>query len=354
MTEKTTDYFDDQGNFEDSNDLYEHYHLSVDSGQIPMRIDKFLSIKLGKASRSRIQAAAGADRILVNGKSVKSSYKIKPDDEISVVFDFPRRELELTPENIPLNIQYEDDQLMVINKPAGLVVHPGHGNYTGTLANGLVYYLKGLPMFSNSDDVRPGLVHRIDKNTSGLLVIAKTEEAKVNLSHQFFLKTTKRKYIALVWGRFTEKEGTIDANIGRSRKNRQIFTVYDDQEMGKHAVTHYKVLEEFGYVTLIECQLETGRTHQIRVHMKYIGHPLFNDEVYGGDRILWGTTFTKYRQFVKNCFKIIPRQALHAKTLGFIHPVTGKEMLFDSDIPADMQEVIEKWRNYINNREIEL
>jgi len=354
MTEKTTDYFDDQGNSEDSNDLYEHYHLSVDSGQIPMRIDKFLAIKLGKASRSRIQAAAGADRILVNGKSVKSSYKIKPDDEISVVFDFPRRELELTPENIPLNIQYEDDQLMVINKPAGLVVHPGHGNYTGTLANGLVYYLKGLPMFSNSDDVRPGLVHRIDKNTSGLLVIAKTEEAKVNLSHQFFLKTTKRKYIALVWGRFTEKEGTIDANIGRSRKNRQIFTVYDDQEMGKHAVTHYKVLEEFGYVTLIECQLETGRTHQIRVHMKYIGHPLFNDEVYGGDRILWGTTFTKYRQFVKNCFKIIPRQALHAKTLGFIHPVTGKEMLFDSDIPTDMQEVIEKWRNYINNREIEL
>ena len=354
MTEKTTDCFDEQENAENNKELYEHFHVSVDLGQIPIRIDKFLSIKLGKASRSRIQAAAGADRILVNGKSVKASYKIKPGDEISVVFDFPRRELELTPENIPLNIQYEDDQLMVVNKPAGMVVHPGHGNYTGTLANGLVYYLKALPMFSNSDDVRPGLVHRIDKNTSGLLVIAKTEEAKVNLSHQFFLKITNRKYIALVWGRFTEKEGTIDTNIGRSRKNRQIFTVYDDQELGKHAVTHYKVLEELGYVTLVECQLETGRTHQIRVHMKYIGHPIFNDEVYGGDKILWGTTFTKYRQFVKNCFKILPRQALHAKTLGFIHPVTGKEMLFDSELPTDMQEVIKKWRNYINNREIEL
>jgi len=353
MTEKITDRFDDQENKDNNNELYEHYHIIVDPGQIPVRIDKYLTLKIGKASRSRIQSSAMANCILVNGTAVKANYKIKPDDEISVVFDFPRTEFKLTPENIPLNIQYEDDQLIVINKPAGMVVHPGHGNYTGTLVNGLAYYFKGLPIFNNIEDVRPGLVHRIDKNTSGLLVIAKTEEAKVNLSHQFFLKTTKRKYIALVWGRLDEKGGTIDANIGRSRKNRQVFTVYDDPEMGKHAVTHYKVLEELGYVTLVECQLETGRTHQIRVHMKHIGHPIFNDEVYGGDKILWGTTFTKYRQFVQNCFKILPRQALHAKTLGFVHPVTGKEMSFDSELPEDMQEVIEKWRNYITHRKIE-
>ena len=347
MTEEN-DILDEQ----EDGGLYEHYRLIVDQGQSQLRIDKYLVNRLDNASRSRIQAAADGGCILVNGISVKPNYKVKPGDEISVVMDFPRRELQIIPEEIPLNIVYEDDQLLVINKPAGLVVHPGHGNYSGTLVNGLAWHFRDLPLF-NSDDPRPGLVHRIDKNTSGLLVVAKTEQAKNRLSLQFYEKTTRRKYVALVWGRLKEPEGIITGNIGRSQKNRQIFTVYEDSDQGKHAVTHYKVMEELGYVSLVECRLETGRTHQIRVHMRYSGHPLFNDDTYGGDQILWGTTFSKYRQFVQNCFHILPRQALHAKTLGFIHPLTGEEMMFDSELPSDMSEVIRKWRQYISNRNFE-
>jgi len=335
--------------FEDSEDgaLFEHFNLVVDPGQTLMRIDKFLSNRMMNASRSRLQAAADGGNILVNKISVKSSYKVKPGDEISIVMDYPRRELKIIPENIPLDIVYEDDELLVVNKPAGLVVHPGHGNYSGTLVNALAYHFRELPLF-NSDDPRPGLIHRIDKNTSGLLVVAKTIEAKVKLSLQFFEKTTKRKYVALVWGDLKEDEGTITGNIGRSLKNRQVFTVFPDEDYGKHAVTHYRVIERLGYVNLVECRLETGRTHQIRVHMKHIGHPLFNDDNYGGDQILKGTTFTKYKQFVANCFAMIPRQALHAQMLGFIHPT--EEMIFESELPDDLANVIEKWRNYLSNR----
>jgi 23S rRNA pseudouridine1911/1915/1917 synthase len=346
MVEQKEDLFDEQ----DELDVFEHYKLTVDPGQSQLRIDKFLVNRIDNASRNRIQLAADAGSIIVNGRPVKSNYKVKPGDEISIVMDYPRRELKIIPEEIPLNIVYEDDQLLIINKPAGLVVHPGHGNYTGTMVNGLAWYLKDLPLF-NGNDPRPGLIHRIDKNTSGLLVVAKTELAKTKLGLQFFEKTTRREYVALVWGRLKEPEGTITGNIARSQKNRQVFTVYEDGEHGKPAVTHYRLLEELGYVSLVECRLETGRTHQIRVHMNYVGHPVFNDDTYGGDQILWGTTFAKYRQFVQNCFTIIPRQALHAKTLGFVHPVTGKEMMFDSELPADMSEVIVKWRNYIANRE---
>lgn len=342
------DEFDESEDSEEGA-LYEHYNVVVDPGQTPVRIDKFLSDRLKNASRSRLQAAADNGNILVNKVSVKSSYKVKPGDEISIVMDYPRHELKIIPEDIPLNIIYEDDSLIVINKPAGLVVHPGHGNYSGTLVNALAFHFKELPLF-NSDDPRPGLVHRIDKNTSGLLVIAKTLEAKVNLSRQFFNKTTKRRYVALVWGEMEHDEGTIVGNIGRSPKNRQVFTVFPDGEHGKHAVTHYKVIERLGYVTLVECRLETGRTHQIRVHMKHIGHPLFNDDNYGGDQILRGTTFTKYKQFVANCFQILPRQALHAQMLGFVHPETGEEMIFESELPEDLAAVIEKWRNYLGNR----
>lgn len=330
-------------------EMYEHFSLEVDPGQTLLRIDRYLVNRMDNASRSRIQAAADAESILVNGKAVKSNYKVKPGDKISIVLDYPKRELKIIPEDIPLDIIYEDNQLIVINKPAGLVVHPGHGNYTGTLVNALAYHFKDLPLF-NTDDPRPGLVHRIDKNTSGLLVVAKTETAKNKLALQFFEKTTQRRYQALVWGNVKQNEGTITGHIGRSLKNRQVFTVFPEEEYGKHAVTHYKVLERFDYVTLVECRLETGRTHQIRVHMKYLGHPLFNDDTYGGDAILWGTTFSKYKQFVYNCFKMLPRQALHAKTLGFVHPVTGKEMLFESELASDLAEVIDKWRNYISNR----
>ena len=351
MQEDFEDLFDEQDEDTEETGLYEHYNLVVDPGQTQVRIDKFIVNRIDSASRSKIQAAADAGNILVNGKAVKSNYKVKPGDEISIVMDFPRRELKIIAEDIPLDIVYEDDQLIVINKPAGLVVHPGHGNYTGTLVNALAWHYKDLPLF-NTTDPRPGLVHRIDKNTSGLMVVAKTELAKTKLSLQFFEKTTRRQYVALVWGRLKEPEGTIEGNIARSMKDRQVFTVYDDGEHGKHAVTHYKLLEELGYVSLVQCQLETGRTHQIRVHMKHIGHPLFNDEVYGGNKVLWGTTFSKYKQFVNNCFKILPRQALHAKTLGFVHPVTGEEMLFDSELAVDMQEAITKWRDYISNREI--
>ena len=314
---------------------FEHHRIVADAGQSLLRVDKFLTNRLQGTSRNRIQLAAEAGCIYVNGKPVKSNYRVKPGDEVSVMLDYPRRELKITGENIPLDVVYEDNELLVINKPAGLVVHPGHGNYSGTLVNALVFRYKDLPMYAD-EDPRPGLVHRIDKNTSGLLLVAKTEIAKLNLALQFFNKTTKRKYVALVWGNLQSDEGTIEGNIGRSLKDRQVFTVYPNGDHGKTAVTHYRVIE---------------RTHQIRVHMKHIGHPLFNDETYGGDKILKGTSFSKYKQFVENCFSILPRQALHAKTLGFIHPVTGKEMLFDSELPDDMAQVIEKWRNYISNRE---
>jgi 23S rRNA pseudouridine1911/1915/1917 synthase len=350
---ENNNFIDDFEDIEDTDDgaLFEHYNVVVDPGQAMLRIDRYLSNRIQNASRSRLQAAADEGKILVNKISVKSSYKVKPGDEISIVMDYPRHELKIIPENIPLNIVYEDDSLIVINKPAGLVVHPGHGNYTGTLVNGLAYHFKDLPLF-NSDDPRPGLIHRIDKNTSGLLVIAKTTEAKTKLSLQFFEKTTKRRYVALVWGDMENNEGTITGNIGRSLKNRQVFTVFPDGDHGKNAVTHYKVIERLGYVNLVECRLETGRTHQIRVHMKYIGHPLFNDDNYGGDQILRGTTFTKYKQFVHNCFEIIPRQALHAQMLGFVHPETGEEMIFESELPDDLSNVIVKWRNYLSNRAI--
>ena len=352
MTEDN-ELFDEFEEIEETEDgaLFEHYNVVVDPGQTLLRIDKFLSNRLMNATRSRLQAAADEGKILVNKISVKSSYKVKPGDEISIVMDYPRRELKIITEDIPLNIVYEDDSVIIINKPAGLVVHPGHGNYSGTLVNALAYHFRELPLF-NSDDPRPGLIHRIDKNTSGLLVIAKTTEAKVKLSLQFFEKTTKRRYVALVWGDLENDKGTITGNIGRSLKNRQVFTVFPEGDYGKPAVTHYRVIERLGYVNLVECRLETGRTHQIRVHMKHIGHPLFNDDNYGGDQILRGTTFTKYRQFVKNCFEMIPRQALHAQMLGFIHPATGEEMIFESELPADLANVIEKWRNYLSNRTV--
>lgn len=329
--------------------LFEHFRYEVDAGQKMIRIDKYLVDRMEGTSRNRIQQAAEAGSIVVNGEVVKANYKVKPNDVIAIMLDYPRRELKIIPEDIPLDVVYEDDELMVVNKPAGLVVHPGHGNYSGTLVNALAYRFRNLPLF-NSEDPRPGLVHRIDKDTSGLLVVAKTERAKNHLASQFFHKTSKRRYQAVVWGCPKEEEGTVTGNIGRSLKNRQVFTVFPEGDYGKHAVTHYKVLEDLGYVSLVECRLETGRTHQIRVHMKYINHPLFNDSNYGGDVILRGTTFTKYKQFVENCFKVCPRQALHAKSLGFVHPVTNEEMYFESDLADDMQQLVEKWRNYIVNR----
>ena len=331
---------------------YEHYRFLADQGQGLMRIDKFLVNRMEGTSRNRIQAAAEAGSIFVNGVVVKSNYRVKPGEEVTVMLDYPRRELKIIPEDIPLNIVYEDDELMIVNKPAGLVVHPGHGNYSGTLVNALVYKYQNLELYGGNDP-RPGLVHRIDKNTSGLLVVAKTELAKLSLALQFFNRTTKRKYVALVWGNLASDEGTIEGNIGRSLKNRQVFTVYPDGESGKPAITHYRVIERLGYVNLVECVLETGRTHQIRVHMKHIGHPLFNDDVYGGDRILKGTTFAKYKQFVENCFKLIPGQALHAKILGFVHPVTKEELFFDSELPENLGQLVDKWRNYISNRDLD-
>lgn len=331
---------------------FEHYRFIADPGQGLLRIDKFISNRIEGTSRNRIQTAAEAGCILVNDIVVKSNYRVKPGDEVTIMMDYPRRELKVIAEDIPLNVVYEDEELMVINKPAGLVVHPGHGNYTGTLVNGLVYRYKDLDLYGGNDP-RPGLVHRIDKNTSGLIVVAKTDLAKINLSLQFFNKTTKRKYVALVWGNLAENEGTIEGNIARSPKNRQVYTVFPDGDHGKTAVTHYRVIERLGYVNLVECILETGRTHQIRVHMKHIGHPLFNDDVYGGNVILKGTTFAKYKQFVQNCFALMPGQALHAKSLGFVHPVTHEEMIFDSELPNNFKQVIDKWRNYISNRDIE-
>ncbi len=334
-------------------ELYEHFSVTADKGQGLLRIDKFLVTRLENRSRSRIQAAADAGNILVGGQPVKSSYKVKPGDIISIVLPYPPRRLEIIPENIPLDIVYEDDQLLVVNKTAGMVVHPGHGNYSGTLVNALTYHLHGLEMFS-SGDLRAGLVHRIDKDTSGLLVIAKNERSHAFLARQFFDHTTSRTYHALVWGNLSDDEGTIEGNIGRSISDRlQMAVLPTDNPNGKHAVTHYRVLERLGYVNLVECRLETGRTHQIRVHMRHIGHPLFNDERYGGDRILKGTTFSKYKQFVENCFALMPRQALHALSLGFTHPMTRQRMEFTSEYPADFAAVLEKWRGYVQHREIE-
>ncbi|MDG5492712.1 RluA family pseudouridine synthase [Psychroserpens sp. SPM9] len=332
-------------NDQDNDELFEHHAFTVDKGQTPLRIDKYLMNRIENATRNKIQAAAKDGSIYVNDVQVKQNYKVKPFDNIRVLFEHPPYEYLLTPEDIPLDIVYEDDELLVINKPAGMVVHPGHGNYSGTLINALVFHFENLP---NNSSERPGLVHRIDKDTSGLLVVAKTEQAMTHLSKQFFNKTSEREYVALVWGNVEADEGTIEGHIGRHPKNRLQNTVFegDDADKGKPAVTHYKVIERLGYVTLVSCKLETGRTHQIRVHMKHIGHTLFNDERYGGERILKGTTFSKYKQFVENCFKILPRQALHAKTLGFKHPKTGAQLSFDSPIPDDMQQCIEKWRHY--------
>lgn len=337
-------------NENEDQELFEHFRIEVDPGQKPLRIDKFLSNRIENASRSKIQSAADAENILVNDKAVKSNYKVKPNDVISIVMAYPPREIELIPEDIPLNIVYEDDEVVIVNKEPGMVVHPSYGHYTGTLVNAMMHHLKDLPLF-NTGDMRPGLVHRIDKNTSGLLVLAKTETALNKLAKQFFDKTTERRYIALVWGTFEEKEGTITGHIGRNIKNRKVMQVFPDGSQGKHAVTHYKVLEELGYISMVECKLETGRTHQIRVHFQHIGHPLFNDFEYGGDQILKGTTFTKYKQFVQNCFSILPRQALHAKTLGFKHPKTGEFMRFNSELPEDMVTVIDKWKRYLAGRE---
>ncbi len=339
-----TDEDDVEG--EEENGLYEHFRFVADQGQQLLRVDKFLVDHMQKASRNRIQQAAEAGCILVNGKPVKSNYRVKPRDVVSVVMDRPRYEMEITPEDIPLDIVYEDEDVLVVNKPAGLVVHPGHGNWTGTLVNALAWHLRDNPDY-DVNDPRLGLVHRIDKDTSGLLVVAKTPDAKTHLGKQFFNKTTKREYRALVWGIPSPATGRIEGNIGRSLKDRLQMAVYPtDSELGKHAVTHYEVLEQLGHVSLVRCVLETGRTHQIRVHMRHIGHPLFNDARYGGDQILRGTTAASYRQFVNNCFAICPRQALHARTLGFVHPRTGEEMFFSAPIPPDMEQLIERWRNY--------
>jgi 23S rRNA pseudouridine1911/1915/1917 synthase len=324
-------------------ELYEHHKFISPKGQSILRVDKFLMQLIENATRNKIQQAAERGNIFANGVPVKSNYKVKPFDEIKVMLSHPPFENHIIPEDIPLDIVYEDDALLVINKPVGLVVHPGHGNYTGTLVNALAFHFDNLPMNSSE---RPGLVHRIDKNTSGLLVIAKTEFAMTHLAKQFEDKTTEREYVALVWGNLKEDEGTIEGNLARHATDRMQMAVYANPEIGKPAVTHYKVIERFGYVTVVSCILETGRTHQIRAHMKHIGHPLFSDERYGGHLILKGTTFSKYKQFVENCFKILPRQALHAKTLGFEHPVTKEYMRFDTEIPQDMTDCIEKWRNY--------
>lgn len=336
---------------DDEQELFEHYKFIADKGQELLRIDKFLMDRIPNTSRNKIQQAASSGTILVNQKAVKSNYKVKPKDEISIVLPYPPRVIELIPQDIPLDILYEDKDLIVLNKQSEMVVHPGYGNYTGTLVNALVYHFQNLP--DGAMENRPGLVHRLDKNTTGIMVVAKTEHALNHLANQFFERTTERRYNALVWGDFEEDEGTVVGHVGRSLKNRKVMHVFPEGDYGKHAVTHYKVLKRFGYVTLIECKLETGRTHQIRVHMKYIGHSLFNDNEYGGDTILKGTSFSKYKQFITNCFEILPRQALHAKSLGFTHPTTGKWMQFESELPQDMKEVLERWETYVSNRKEE-
>jgi 23S rRNA pseudouridine1911/1915/1917 synthase len=327
-------------------ELFEHHRFKASKGQEPLRVDKFLMNFIENATRNKIQQAAKEGHIWVNDIVVKQNYKVKAGDEVKVLFEHPPHELLLTPEDIPLEIVYEDAALLVVNKPAGMVVHPGHGNYSGTLINALLYHIKDLPANSNE---RPGLVHRIDKDTSGLLVVAKTEAAMTHLAKQFFDKTSTREYVALVWGNIENENGTVEGHIARNPKNRLQMHVFPEGDQGKEAITHYSVLERLGYVTLVSCKLETGRTHQIRVHMKYIGHTLFNDERYGGDKVLKGTTFTKYKQFVDNAFKILPRQALHAKTLGFVHPISGESMKFNSEIPDDMANCIAKWRDYVKH-----
>lgn len=336
---------------EDGRELYEHFRFVAEKGQQLLRVDKFLVLRMEKTSRNRIQQAADAGCIWVNGAPVKSSYKVKPDDEVVIVMDRPRYECEIIPEDIPLDIVYEDESLLVVNKPAGLVVHPGHGNYSGTLVNALAWHFKDIPDYDVADP-RLGLVHRIDKDTSGLLVVAKTPYAKTFLGKQFFDKTTKREYYALVWGDFKEDSGTIRGNIARNPKDKLQMKVFKDSDIGKPAVTHFEVLKRYGYVTLLKCILETGRTHQIRVHMLSEGHPLFNDERYGGDKILRGNTSGSYRQFIGNCFEVCPRQALHARTLGFKHPETGKEMFFETDLPLDMKTLLSKWDNYLQSANI--
>ena len=333
----------------DSNDeLYERFNFVADKGQEPLRIDKFLMNRIEGATRNKLQKAINAGLIQVNGKEVRPNYKVKAEDEIIVYSDLSPEEIEVVPEKIPLNIVYEDPEIMLINKLPGMVVHPGSGNHSGTLLNGVAYYLQHEnPQIMEDYLPRYGLVHRIDKNTSGLLVIAKTEKAMSQMARQFFDHTVKRQYIALVWGDVKQDRGTIVAHVGRHLRFRKLFEAYPEGDHGKDATTHYRVLERFGYVTLVECVLETGRTHQIRVHMKYMGHPLFNDDFYGGDRIVKGTVFSKYKQFVDNCFAICPRHALHAKNLGFIHPGTGKEVFFDTQLPEDMEQLIDKWRKYV-------
>ena len=341
----------DSPEIQDNNDeLYERFSIVIDKGQEQLRIDKFLVNRIEGATRNKVQKAINAGMVLVNDAPIKSNYKVKPSDSIIVYSDMSPEDTSVVPEKMDLNIVYEDADLMIINKPAGMVVHPGSGNYTGTLLNGISYYLQQQnPNLSEDTLPRFGLVHRIDKNTSGLLVLAKTDKAMRHLAKQFFDHTTSRKYVALAWGDILEDEGTIVAHVGRNLRFRKLFEAYPEGDHGKDATTHYKVLERFGYVTLVQCILETGRTHQIRVHMKHIGHPLFNDDFYGGDKIVKGTVYTKYKQFVDNCFSICKRQALHAKTLGFIHPTTGEEMFFEAPLPDDMEQVIEKWRKYANS-----
>jgi 23S rRNA pseudouridine1911/1915/1917 synthase len=339
---------------EGSEELYERFTLTVDRGQEPLRIDKFVSMRLTNVTRNKIQQAIESEMLMVNAKPVKSNYKIRPGDQIVMYSDNAPETFDIKPEQMPLNIVFEDDHIMVIDKPAGMVVHPGHGNYSGTLVNGLAWHLKQQqPDLSDDQLPRYGLVHRIDKNTSGLLVVAKHDKAAMHLANQFFEHTVHRRYIALVWGDFEEDEGTITGHVGRHLRFRKIMDVYPDGEHGKEAITHYRVLERLRYVTLVECRLETGRTHQIRVHMQHIRHSLFNDEVYGGDRILKGTVFTKYKQFVDNCFEICPRHALHARELGFIHPMTRQPMLFESKLADDIEQIIEKWRRYVKARQPE-
>ena len=337
--------FENNENEEIEEELFEHYRFKADPGQEILRIDKFLLDRLPNTSRNKIQFAAKNGNVLVNSETVKPNYRVKPGDEISIVMPYPIREIELIAEDIPIEIIYEDDYLAIVNKPSNMVVHPGYGNYTGTLVNAMVYHFDNLPYRIQDYFGRPGLVHRLDKNTTGLMVIAKTEFALSHLAKQFSDRTTERRYNALVWGAI-EEGGTVIGNIGRSLKNRKMMAVFPEGDYGKHAVTHFKVLERFGLVTLIECKLETGRTHQIRAHLKHIGHPLFNDNEYGGDRIVRGTTHTKYKKFIDNCFDLIPGQALHAKTLGFVHPYTNETMVFDSELADGFQKIIQKWRNY--------
>ena len=340
----------ENNDIQENDDLYEHHRVVATPGQEPLRVDKFLMNFIENATRNKLQQTAKEGNILVNDVVVKANYKVRANDVVRVLLAHPPHENLLVAEDLPIDIIYEDDDVMVVNKEAGMVVHPGHGNYSGTLVNGLIHHIENLPQNSNE---RPGLVHRIDKDTSGLLVVAKTEHAMAHLSKQFFKRTTERLYYAIVWGSIDQDEGVIEGNIGRSLKNRLQMSVFPDGDYGKVAITHYKVLERLTYVTLVQCKLETGRTHQIRAHFKHIGHTLFNDERYGGNDILKGTTFTKYKQFVQNCFKVLPRQALHAKTLGFTHPTSGEFLQFNSKVPDDIEACLKKWRTYSENSKIE-